>query len=549
MIRNRMLNFVRNEDKCSKSLFEHKISFIKSSFFLYSCIFAALIFAECSISSKLFLTFAIICSVPTLIQLRSQRILSPVFILLLIFFGCILIYKSVTKTQLDSVTTVGFFGLLTLNWLTPCIDHISYKGVKLTMAHRCLVPTLSGMGFLFLALICNRAGLDWFSTHGEYSRFPYTWEIWESKPIREHLFLTYDSRWAKFEDRTAYHGYSIFYLFLHYLPLKMISVYKGMTFTELIRLSPFVTLSLVICFLPPFLLKLFNLNTAAPDGSPDGYRQTHLNRFQRSTTSLSFLVGIFFTLLTIPDLLSGPLIGDADNSFPMSAFFQFFFVVSFYFSSNHRQSLALGAAYSMICPIPAAIFFVGASFFALVSNRTQLFKLSGLNLLVAILCYKLPKIVANSANITIGGSSLLSRSGLDGDKIYFDNIFSSIFTPTHQIFVRELSFFWPAIFLTAISFCICLSGWCPKKHRSAIFLVTAGWMFESILFPQSRNIHPYLYDISTSVGGAGCFAIALSAIAHAKGSLAKLLLPWILLALFSCTYNNAIMITRIFRNF
>ena len=134
------------------------------------------------------------------------------------------------------------------------------------------------------------------------------------------------------------------------------------------------------------------------------------------------------------------------------------------------------------------------------SANNKLITLSVITILVGAIVYLQPVIVSKLLGFDASNSSWLFRSGLDGDRTYFSNVWGAIFSPH---FPRP-----PHLLLVPITLLLTQMLSIAKKPGLAYPLSnSSAWnasLFYSVLFsqyiltclfwPQAISIHPYLYD-------------------------------------------------------
>lgn len=353
-----------------------------------------------------------------------------------------------------------------------------------------MIASAIALGFCAITLVWEFSGPTWLMNYPAGHRFPYSYSIWESLPFREHGYLIFDSRWKPIESGSAYHGYSHLYTFFYYIPVKLINMVFDIPYSYAIRISPYYTAS-IIAIIFPLCISMFLLKKDKPI----------------SLLDYLFLNVASFSFLLIPDLWTGYLVYDADNGFPLLSIL-YILLVSVLFG-NHQYSLK---QIIVFCMLFVLFLPTGGTLFALpllvlaISCKAKNYNLfwAGLTLFFGgIIHYFAKKVYTSILGLSISGSGLWYRSGLDGDSTYFTNALTAILTPCCQADLRPYSFVFPALILGVVAIGITLFNKTDEYTKSKIsrttFLLIAAGLFSAIFFPQSVSIHPYLYDITTTL--------------------------------------------------
>src|SRR5262249_10504129 len=131
----------------------------------------------------------------------------------------------------------------------------------------------------------------------------------------------------------------------------------------------------------------------------------------------------------------------------------------------------------------------------------------------------LPRALAAWRGYRTYGSSLIFRSGLDGDTSYFTSILQAFARPcpVNCCGGRDmLDLVFPAFVPLAFGLTLGLAGPAAARHRlvEGLVFLAAPYGFSLVLFPQAVSIHPYLYDHLLIVPAAivGGFSLLLPAV-------------------------------------
>ena len=95
------------------------------------------------------------------------------------------------------------------------------------------------------------------------------------------------------------------------------------------------------------------------------------------------------------------------------------------------------------------------------------------------------------------GSSVLFRSGLDGDRQYFSNMVQSIVAPCPLVCCwgrTWVDLVYPALLPLVVFAPLARRAAPPVRIGHLLLFLCTPYLVNVILFPQSVSIHPYLYD-------------------------------------------------------
>jgi hypothetical protein len=311
--------------------------------------------------------------------------------------------------------------------------------------------------------------------------------LWETHPVRDHLFLAWTSRQA-FDNGVAYTNHLHPILFFFYGCSKLVQLATGLPLFVGRNLTPFATAAVgVLAF-----------TSLVP-------------RTATSVRTLSFHATLFIALgvfLTHWHTWVYPYAWGFDTVFPFIAYF----AVIVWASAQPRVSLrnrgrllaalvlfaAFGWLYTPLVVAEVWILFGRArprwrAF--LLANR-PLVRASVAALAMGIVVYGLPLLLVVWRGYTNTSSSLLFRSGLDGDVRYFQDAAQAMIHP-----FRPARTWWSIIFpafipITAAAAFAWFGGALRRRRlaRQSVFLL-APYFFSLAFFPQSVSIHPNLYDM------------------------------------------------------
>lgn len=377
---------------------------------------------------------------------------------------------------------------------------------------------------------------DFGLSHPNIERFPYTFAIWEREPASKHWFLIFDLRGERFEEGNCYHGYSIWFAFTYYIPLKIIKTLYGIRYEQGIRYMPLIHGFMLAKVLAAFFAWSFAC--------------------VRSRRVLYLALSMIGTILTlsVPDFWIGPLGMDGECSFPLIIIFHLLvagIVLSGKFEIVPMWRLIyyiVLSAFGLFVPIHAALFGLALFTLALAKPCKEYFYGATVLIGIALLSYVAAYPAAYFAGLTVKGAPFLIRSGLDGDSRYFDSIFQAFWSPRMQNRFRAYSFVKFGVvgwFLATIGQCFC-----PQSSRIGlvVWLLFGGVMLDLIIFPQAHSIHPYFYDIPVAVLGVICLvSVSIELQQRGKESLERWY-PLLICILGACVLHNFSMLLMFFKS-
>lgn len=430
-------------------------------------------------------------------------------------------------TPLEILTPLAWSGLFSLYFV---------HGEKLDNTMSKLPAYFAAMisGIAFCVVIWDMRGYQYAMAHHSFHRFPYTFEIWENNPITSHWFLTFDNRWSQFEAKKFYHGYTPPFLFIYYIPLKVIKWFSGLNYEYSIRFSPFINGVLYSLILPAVMVRSFSCDPKAKA------------RF------LLLIVSSVVVTLSIPDLWTGTLLFDADNVFPLTALFQFVAASAIIGVTSHNSRKSVLSAYiilgafGILAPIGAAFFGCALLIYSLVEDRSPLLRLALFSIAVGVSSYVGIQLLGKLAGLQSIGSSFVERSGLNGNAQMFSNSISAFFSTTIQAQARAYSFFIGGTIAWTIAFGLQFFVERVARVHVAVFLLFAPVLLDLFVFPQSHAVHPYLYDILTSVLGFLSFVFVIQALQGNERYAPERWFPLVMAIFCGVVLHNYVCIVRFF---
>lgn len=394
-------------------------------------------------------------------------------------------------------------------------------------------------GIATCLIVWHIGGGSFAIRHPAPQRLPYTFNIWENYPITRHWFLTFDSRWNIFEEGKFYHAYTPAFNLLHYLVLKPISMITTIGFSRSVRFTPFFIGCFYSMILPGIMTKTFSY---AP---------------QARARFLMLVVSATVVTLSIPDLWTGTLFFDGDNSYPLAALCQLVLSGSLFAALGkdlvkcQKSLYALMLIYCLLLPIQAALFGCALLIYGL-SKKEHAFVLSRMAVFMvicAIVVYRFNSVLGAFAGLEAKGSSFLVRSGLNGATSHYSNVFTSLFAPPIQDQVRVYSFFLFGLIAWFISFILQFFVEKSTRVHAAVFLLFAPVLMDLFIFPESHAVHPYLYDISMSVLGFMSFIFVIQALQADEKYTPQRWYPLVMVIFVGVLIHNFTSLIRFFPRF
>jgi hypothetical protein len=312
---------------------------------------------------------------------------------------------------------------------------------------------------------------------------------WETQPVSEHLFLA----WRAPDDFQAgrvstNHAYP--YLLSMYGFVKSVQAVTGLPLPVATHAAPFM-------YMLAYVLALVVLVT----------RSEAAAALDRPVGQLALFLGLGF-LLTNWRFWNDLYRFNLDSPFHLVAPLLVVLWACRQLPIRPAALLAAAGAFAALNPFltPTLILALacldatgGALWPRTASRRHLLIRLCAVCLPVAALSYLLPGLVAAWKGYTTYASTLLFRSGLDGDVTYFSNVVQAFASPcpVNCCGGRSLmDLLFPA-FVPLLAFGLwALLRTVTMRARIANQLVflSAPYLVTLVLTPQAVSIHPYLYD-------------------------------------------------------
>ena len=312
--------------------------------------------------------------------------------------------------------------------------------------------------------------------------------VWGQAPASEHLYLG----WRTFEDFQIHRAYANHvhpYLFGMYAWVRGVSGLTGA--------APYVATNTVPFFYMFVLLACVTVLLA----------RGGLLREAPRAVDLIVLFGAYGLVVTGWRWWNDLYRFSSDNPYPLLAGV----LVLVYALLLHPARMGLAtiaaAVFVALSPIHTPMLVValafmfgrpGASLRDVLARNRPLILLASVITVAGIVIYLLPWYLIRSHGYSVIGSTLLFRSGLDGDTRYFTNMVQAVIAPCPTCcWGRPLSALLFPAFVPLLVFGA-MAWRTPASGRIALgrmlLFLAAPYLFSLLLFPQSISIHPYMYD-------------------------------------------------------
>lgn len=328
---------------------------------------------------------------------------------------------------------------------------------------------------------------------------PTTFDIWDTHPIRTHAFLAFLDP-AEFARGRAYTHYTHPWLFAQYALLAPLR-WSGI---------PYERGQVWLC-LPQFLVIVLLARAHLRHLGGLALRQLLALQNLRLAVVALALTGVF----TLPSFWIALMRFNPE---------QFYFVSALAFchlaamdarGAIDRRSCWLALlAIALFAPIFAP--FAALSWivmWGLVSpdarvNWRSIGRLAAV-MMVAVVAFTLPGLVARLTPYTVVASSFSFRSGLDGSQQYFTSMVQAVFAPSYPPGRAWFVWPWPVAALIAVGVTAAYSRAQASRMLRQLFVCWLPYLWMIVVFPQLVSIHPYQFDFHLCLGAAFCLVVWL----------------------------------------
>lgn len=330
---------------------------------------------------------------------------------------------------------------------------------------------------VFWVLVVMKLGVFQSSITPKNGVLPFTFNWWESTPIKDHLLL------GNYAENEAAHGkvyttYTYPFYLVNYSILFPLKHIFHISYNVAQNILPYIN----VLFFAFVIYRLKNREINSLIRSGNLYFQ--------------FCVFLIIGLLITNSLpWTSMLLNNLENFHMFIAIlFCRLSLVSIYpieTKEKDRLFLIIGLIISFVTPIyfPAWILCYVYSEEELKIRKQMLVTVFFVFLSNAV-NYILPLIAANSLQLSSSASGYLYRSGLDGSNLYFDSILSVIYSPSSQ--QQTISTLLLIISLFVLK--TVLKDKSKLFFKQLIFLLIP-FLITVILFPQFSSIHMYFVEL------------------------------------------------------
>ena len=313
-------------------------------------------------------------------------------------------------------------------------------------------------------------------------------QVWDTHPVSEHLFLAWRLDDA-FEKRVVYVNHVHPYLMSMYAWVSLVRAATGLPL-QTARFAVPLLYMLVMLVSTTTLLARMNL----------------LRRANTVRTQVVLFLAFGF-LITTWRFWRDQFWGSADDTFPLEAGILVLVYASLVAPARPRLALISSALFVAMAPIhlPVLILLVVCLFGeagtslrdTLARNRLPV-RILLVATIVGVIVQALPNVLVAWNGITAVGSSLMFRSGLDGDTTYVTSMWQAVWAPTvREAYRSPDTLFLPSFVPLAIAVPWMWRTRDPEGARLrhlSLFMITP-YLTSLIFFPQAVSIHPYMFDL------------------------------------------------------
>jgi len=313
--------------------------------------------------------------------------------------------------------------------------------------------------------------------------------VWQSNPLSEHLFLAWRDP-ADFQQRSVYAN--------HVHPF-LLSMYVWMRAAQRLGHLTLWQASNTTILLPVLVLIGAFATLLARTGSLwQRLRVVHL-------FALFLAMGV---LLTTWRLWIDLIRFNSDNSYPLLAGILVLLYALLLPPVQTRSAATAAAVFAALSPtntpmviLPVLCLFGrrGQDLRDVLRQNRSVIWICLAALSAGAASYIEPRLLIRWAGYHPKESSLIFRSGLDGDTRYFSGLFQAVVSPCPIgcCYARPLSDLLVPSLIPLAVLAPLLWRWSPSQGasvvRATVFLITP-YLMSVMLFPQSVSIHPYQYD-------------------------------------------------------
>jgi len=314
-----------------------------------------------------------------------------------------------------------------------------------------------------------------------------TFRLWETQPASEHLFLAWLTR-DDFGRHAVYTNHLHPYLFFMYGVSKAVQMITGWPLSVGKNATPFVVSAVGVAAFAALAHRIARRSDRhwtfyATMFVALGFFVTEAHYWTYIyTTNIDSVFPLWIYCAAILWAAAEPRVTDRNARLIVAA--------SILFAAFGWLYTPLVMAALWCCFGPSARRTIASA-----PNRI-LIRASAAAVLVCIVVYALPRMLALWKGYSFSDSSFLFRSGLDGDTAYFHNLVQAVFRPYWGPARSWSDILFPAFVPLLVSGTVAMRDGRAQRVRmlSGIVFLFSLYVFSLALFPQAVSVHVYLYD-------------------------------------------------------
>jgi hypothetical protein len=354
------------------------------------------------------------------------------------------------------------------------------------------------VGVVFWSELIWLAGIRYVPFSGYPNELLYgTASVWRNQPFSAHWGLTFLHA-GDFASRITYeHGWPV-YAGLLCLFLKLIMAVKHV---DLVQSQRYVPLLTVAAFAGVYSFVVWSQR-------PRDARFSH-----RQLITIFLFIGLFLSHYELWNIREA----SPFNPYPLTIVL---FLGAYPFVAARREMSAACSWYALavglLFPFYGLLLVLALwtlyhadrpGPFHARAHRAVNLRMVGVGVVLALLLFY-PTLVAKQLGFAHGGTALLHRIGLDGQRNRFQSYVQALLHPWGYGVNRPWGAKDPEYrFVPDVALAVCVliamgrrvrSFWRPELSRG-LFVVLVPYLFSLLMFPQSVSVHPYLYDVLLSI--------------------------------------------------
>jgi hypothetical protein len=331
----------------------------------------------------------------------------------------------------------------------------------------------------------------------DYQRLANTFAVWDTEPVRRHLFLSFQDP-DSFKERRAYEHVATTWLLLLYMVLKPLR-WLGYSYVSAQRLLVLLHFAMLAWLLA-----------------------TRVGRAERPRAWTDPV-----QILWAASMAFGAAAAAASSVFWMSAAvgnpetWYYVPVIAFCYAASvdfdgrglTRTSLIVFVIAAVIAPVYTPIIVAGVIVLWSTDSGTALEpvrrRLAWTRRPIAVAAVGiasllLPFLLLHLGGFKAEGTPFLVRAGLNGDTRYFTSIVQAVVSPAPPVLRKWHVLPFPAVALLCVGAAALVSRPLAGRMLRQLFISTLPFLYFVIVFPQAVSIHPYLFDFGFVFAASFC---------------------------------------------